>query len=327
MTPHSSARPATLSATLGLSTSAQPKLLIIDADTTSLHALLQTFESDHQVFKTTRGAKGLALALEKRPDMILLDANVPDMESHEICQQIKTHGDTKDIPIIFMAGRTDASAETRALALGAVDVISKPINPPLARARVRAHLTLRKQIDQLRSVARIDGLTGIYNRQHFDERFDVEFRRAARSRSAVALVLADIDAFRSYNDHYGHSAGDACIRHVAAALKASLKRPGDLLARYGGEEFAAVLPDVRMDTAPGFAQTLVYAVRDLNLAHARSPTAAVVTLSLGMAVYEPDDICTAQQMLEAAERALARAKQEGRARACVVSVRSARGVA
>lgn len=324
--PMNTNRPATLTGTLGahLPSSTQPKLLIIDADTTALQVLCQTFESDHQVFKTTRGAKGLALALEKRPDLVLLDANVPDMESHEIAQQIKTHDDTRDIPIVYMAARQDSAAETRALALGAVDVLSKPINPTLARARIRLHLTLRRQAEQLRSMARVDGLTGVYNRKHFDERFELEFRRCLRSRSALALALVDIDEFRAYNDQYGHAVGDECVVRVAGALKASLKRAGDLLARFDGDTFACVLPEVRLEAAPAFAQTLVYAVRDLNLAHARSRTAAVVTVSLGMAVFEPDDLCTAPQLLAATSHALAQAKKEGRARACVVSVRDAR---
>ncbi len=316
-------RPATLTGTLsaGLPHSTQPKLLIIDADAANLQVLCQTFEGDHQVFKTTRGAKGLALALEKRPDLVLLDANVQDLESHEIAQQIKAHDDTKDIPIIYMAGRQDSAAETRALALGAVDVLSKPINPPLARARIRLHLSLRRQAEQLRSMARIDGLTGVYNRKHFDERFELEFRRALRGQSALALMLIDIDELRSYNDRYGHETADECIRRVASALKASLKRAADLLARFDGDQFACVLPEVRLDNALAFAQTLAYAVRDLNLAHAGSHTAAVVTVSVGVAVFEPNDRCTAPQLLAAAQDALARSKKEGRARVCVVSVR------
>ena len=339
MTPHATtytahattARPATLTGTLSaglagaVSSSTQPKLLIINADTASLQVLCQVLEGDHQVFKTTRGAKGLGLALEKQPDLILLDVNLPDMESHELCEQFKTHNDTKDIPIIFLTDRQDSAAETRGLALGAVDILSKPINPMLARTRVRLHLQLRKQLEQLRSVARIDGLTGAYNRKHFDERFEAEFRRALRSRTPLAVALVEVDEFRSYNDHYGHDAGDESIKSVAGALRSSLKRPGDLLARYGGAMFACVLPEVRLDAADGFAQTLVYAVRGLNIAHEHSRIAPVLTLSLGMGVLEPNDTCTAAQLLTAAEQALARAKNEGGARACVMSVRNVRG--
>lgn len=297
-----------------------PRLLVVDDEPTNIQALYQTFRDDHQVLMATDGAQALAVAREKLPDLVLLDVVMPGMSGHEVLTQLKSDEGTRDIPVIFVTAYNDTSSETQGLALGAVDFISKPINPPVVRARVHTHLTLKAQADFLRSMARIDGLTGIYNRRHFDERLDIEFRRAARSQTPLALALLDVDDFKKYNDHYGHLQGDDVLRNVAATLKATLKRPGDLLARYGGEEFVCILPEVHLAAAAGFAQTLVDAVHALHIEHATSRTAAVVTVSLGMSVYEPGQPGSAALLLAAADAALYRAKHEGRARAYVQAV-------
>ena len=183
----------------------------------------------------------------------------------------------------------------------------------MVRARVHTHLTLKAQSDLLRSQALIDGLTGVANRRRFDEALQAEWRRCQRNQLPLALLMMDIDHFKLYNDHYGHQAGDDCLRAVAAVLKAHLFRAHDLCARYGGEEFVCLLPECAAESASAKAEELRQAVVNLGLPHQTSPTAAEVTISLGLAAVIPDE-CEhgAEDLLKAADSALYLAKRGGR---------------
>ena len=221
----------------------RPRLLMVDDEPLNIQTLYQAFAADHQVFIATNGAQALSLCAAKHPDLVLLDVDMPGMDGYEVCQRLKADVALRDIPVIFVTGHTDEAAETRGLDAGAVDFITKPINPKIVRARVKTHLTLKAQSDLLRQWVYTDGLTGVRNRRYFDERVAEEWGRAQREQRPLSVVLLDIDYFKRYNDHYGHQAGDDCLRRVGATLKASLKRQGDMVARYGGEEFVCLLPN------------------------------------------------------------------------------------
>lgn len=230
-----------------------------------------------------------------------------------------------DLPVIFVTGHSDEAAETLGLELGAVDFISKPINPRIVRARVKTHLTLKAQADVLRSRAFIDCLTGVHNRRHFDERLAAEWGRALRTGSALSLIMLDLDCFKLYNDRYGHQAGDQCLRRVASTLKASLLRSVDLVARYGGEEFVCLLPDTELDGALTLAQRLCQQVFDQQIEHADSSAAPVVTVSLGVCSTRKGVgvpvTATANALLSEADVQLYRAKSNGRNQACGIEIR------
>lgn len=170
--------------------------------------------------------------------------------------------------------------------------------------------------DQLKALSETDTLTGIANRRKFDEIFDREIRRSQRAGLHLALLLVDIDRFKLFNDSYGHAAGDDCLRHVARALAGHLKRPADLVARYGGEEFAVILPDMALDGAVRLAEDLRQAISDLGIAHALNG-GGLVTVSIGVAGVRCDGEISGKSLLEAADAALYRAKNEGRNRVCV----------
>jgi len=173
---------------------------------------------------------------------------------------------------------------------------------------------LRDQALELRSQTFSDGLTGIANRRHFDVAMEKELRRAKRSGAPLSLMMLDIDAFKPYNDHYGHQRGDACLVSVAGALAAMLQRPADLIARYGGEEFAVILPD--MDAAKGLAMAEAMRARiaSLALTHAFSAYAGHITISVGVATHHGNDDGDIHTLLGAADRALYMAKRGGRNR-------------
>jgi diguanylate cyclase (GGDEF)-like protein len=293
-----------------------PRLLVVDDQPVNIQALYQVFADDHQVLMATNGPQALAVCSSQQPDLVLLDVVMPDMDGYEVCRRLKADPATRDIPVIFVTAHNDELAETQGLEAGAVDFISKPINPKIVRARVRTHLTLKAHSDLLRQWVYLDGLTGVRNRRCFDERLASEWARAQRNGSAISVVLLDVDFFKRYNDRYGHQAGDDCLRRVAACLRQSLKRPADLVARYGGEEFVCLLPETPLPGALDFARHLGQSVAALGLPHEDSAVAGVVTVSLGVGTKSSNGTGTAQALLREADAQLYIAKSRGRNQAC-----------
>lgn len=296
------------------------KLLVVDDQAIHLQVLHRALSGENQMFMATNGAQALKVALEQRPDLVLLDVVMPDMDGFEVLHQLRRNPDLADTPVIFVTAHGGDEIETQCLQAGAVDFISKPINPNVVRARVKTHLTLKFQSDLLRNLAFLDGLTGVSNRRQFDERLPVEWGRAQRNHSPLTLVLLDVDSFKAFNDHYGHQAGDDCLRQIAAVLKAELRRPTDFVGRYGGEEFVCLLPDIGLADGITMAQRMLDAVRRLAIPHHFSDADSVVTVSLGVASRE--GVATegaAHQLLALADAQLYQAKHEGRARVCGAS--------
>jgi diguanylate cyclase (GGDEF)-like protein len=168
--------------------------------------------------------------------------------------------------------------------------------------------------DKLASLATLDGLTGIANRRHFDERLEEEWARAKRDGTSLSLLLIDVDHFKKFNDQYGHPAGDACLRALARILAAQARRPGDLAARYGGEEFALLLPNTGAEGCVEVGERVREALRELSMLHALNPPSRLVTVSLGGATNVPAQAMVSDSLVAAADRALYAAKESGRDR-------------
>lgn len=166
----------------------------------------------------------------------------------------------------------------------------------------------------LRELSIRDGLTGLSNRRHFDEFLDQQWRQLMRSNARIALLFIDIDHFKGYNDRYGHQAGDACLKKIAAVIAKAARRAGDLAARYGGEEFVVVLSQVERSYAQDTAETLRRAVENLAIPRQDSKTASYVTVSIGLAYAKPETALSTSRLLNAADKALYRAKNQGRNR-------------
>lgn len=292
---------------------ARPRLLVVDDQPINIQTLYQVFHADHEVFVATSGEQALAFCRgNPLPDLILLDVVMPGLDGLAVCQQLKADPVLANIPVIFVTACMDPADETRALEAGGVDFITKPVNPMVVRARVKTHLTLKAQGDFLRSLVFIDGLTGVANRRRFDEALLSEWRQCRRAGTPLALLMIDIDHFKRYNDHYGHPTGDACLQQVAAVLKAAMQRACDLVARYGGEEFVCLLPGCDQAPALAKAQALQAALAAQGIAHEASPTAAWVTLSIGVAVAQPQAGGSPAALVAAADAALYSAKHRGR---------------
>ncbi|MFA7240346.1 MAG: PleD family two-component system response regulator [Sulfuricellaceae bacterium] len=296
----------------------KPLILIVDDTPTNIQVLAETLRTDYRVKVATSGKAALAIANhpDSRPDLILLDVMMPEMDGYEVCRRLKQESATQGIPVIFVTAKGDVTDEEHGLRLGAMDYIVKPFHLAIVRARVQNHINLKMKTDQLESLALIDGLTGIPNRRRFDEALGHEWKRALRNGTPLVLIMADIDHFKAYNDNYGHGAGDQCLKAVAKALANSLERPSDILARYGGEEFAAVLPDTDAEGARLLAERLRANVAALTLPHRFSSVVDHVTISVGYTSLEPTHDQSPLALLQLADKMLYQAKEQGRNRVC-----------
>lgn len=185
------------------------------------------------------------------------------------------------------------------------------------QARERAEAVSRELEAANRELARLtvtDALTGIPNRRRFHEVLEEEWRRAQRSRQPIAVMMIDVDSFKSYNDEYGHQQGDALLTKVAAVLQSGLLRAGEFFGRFGGDEFVVILPNADEETARDQATRLCDRVRDLKLPHAQSPVAQYATVSIGCAATVPEAGATPEELIAAADRAMYEAKRAGRNR-------------
>ena len=171
---------------------------------------------------------------------------------------------------------------------------------------------LQKNSDRLSQEVMTDSLTRAFSRGFFEQFYRQEFARASRQKSKLSLIMLDVDYFKSYNDAYGHPAGDKVLMAVVQAINAGLLRATDKLFRYGGEEFVAVLPDCTQDKAMAIAEQMRQAVLALQLPHRCSETASQLTVSLGVSTLVGEQTCSADKLLEASDLALYAAKKNGR---------------
>jgi diguanylate cyclase (GGDEF)-like protein len=294
----------------------QPSLLIVDDSTRDMETLVSAL-AEYRLFTATNSVQALTIAVSVQPDLILLSIRLPELDGYEICRQLKQQTDTQHIPVIFVTELNNEEHETQGFSVGAVDYITKPIQPNIIRARVAAQLQLKAHCDHLALTADTDMLTGIPNRRHFETVVQNEWNRALRYDKPLSLIMVDVDHFKRYNDYYGHAAGDDCLKAIADSFVSTIRRASDMVARLGGEEFVCLLPEVPREQAINLAEQILFSIRDLGIAHADSPVADHVTVSLGLATLNLDQHTTWQNLLQHADVALYQAKHEGRNRLIV----------
>jgi len=290
-------------------------VLIVDDEAINRNLLADLLKDECRIILAKDGASALQRIREEKISLILLDASMPDMDGYEVLRRLKNDERTADIGVIFVTGQTDEEDEERGLRLGAVDYIAKPIRPSLVKARVRNHLKFAQQREILEQLSMQDGLTGIANRRCFDQAFERAWYHSTRSGETLALVMIDVDHFKAFNDHYGHSAGDDALRQVASVLESSMKRSYDLAARYGGEEFVLLLPQI--SNLHDLVDQLRLAVLELNITHAASPVAPVLSISCGGVLAAGLADYDMAKMLAVSDEALYQAKKEGRNRVVI----------
>lgn len=180
--------------------------------------------------------------------------------------------------------------------------------------RKQIELAMQKANEKLKLLASLDGLTNIANRRYFAQRYQQLWQRCMREKQPLSVILCDVDFFKNYNDVYGHLAGDGCLVTIAQTINKQLKGSENFVARYGGEEFVVVLPKTSTEAAIEVAENIQAQVKDLKIAHRKSPINAYVTLSIGIATITPTSNSLSEKLMDAADQSLYKAKQQGRNR-------------
>ena len=288
------------------------KVLLVDDQLLNLAFACAVLEDMCIALQASCGEDALQLALSERPDLILLDVRMPNMDGFEVCRQLKLNPSTAHIAVIFLTALDEQADEELGLNLGAIDYISKPFKPAILRARVRNHLLTQRQRQQLEQHAQMDGLTGIYNRRKFDTSLEFEWQRMQVLQQPLSVLLIDVDFFKSFNDHFGHLAGDQALQKIANAIKCEMQRKGDTASRYGGEEFVCILPQTDRQGATQIAERIRRAVWALQIAHPKSICGPWISVSIGAASLIPDGKTTLKTLLNEADKYLYSAKNDGR---------------
>jgi diguanylate cyclase (GGDEF)-like protein len=301
------------------------RILVVDDDLVVRAKVSESLQADgFEVILAKNGDDGIAAYQEHRPDLILVDAVMPILDGFEFCEQLKNLGE-RLTPILMITSLDDNDSVDRAFASGATDYITKPINLPILRQRVRnlvrqSHL-IKNQLNELQQanqnlqlLANLDSLTKLSNRRGFDDYIQREWERMRRIKAPLSLIMCDVDFFKNYNDRYLHPNGDRCLIQVAMSIRTTVRRSGDLVARYGGEEFAIVLPNTDALGAVSVAENIRSAVKSLQIAHEASGVCPYVTISVGVSTIIPNHENDFQALVNAADRALYQAKSQGRDR-------------
>lgn len=326
-----------------------PKILVVDDTPANLVAMRRLLaDCGAQLIEATSGNEALALCLDHRFALILLDVNMPDMDGFEVVQLLAETDQLRDTPVIFVtAAYADDMNRLKGYRFGAVDYISKPVNDVILQSKVRVFLELysaRAQLQtamdelsarnrqlveevaereraeaQVRHQATHDMLTGLPNRTLFHDRLRTAIQRAPRHGIGFALALLDVDGFKQVNDRHGHPAGDALLIVIAERLRQHL-RVNDSVARLGGDEFALILEDISdtgslLDRCRMIGAMLAepYPLQGRN-----GDFVANVSASIGI-TYHDDSVGNDEALIQAADRALYQAKEGGKNR-CVLVV-------
>jgi diguanylate cyclase (GGDEF)-like protein len=287
--------------------SSQPIILIVDDTKSNMMILAACLKDDYQIKTAINGQECLNIAKKSpKPDLILLDIEMPGINGYEACEQLKKDSYTADIPIIFITAKHDVKDEEKCFILGAVDYISKPIRPTIVVARVKTHITIKKQKDKLEQMALFDQLTNLYNRHFLLNAAKQKVSSAIRHQFPISVMMLDIDFFKKINDEHGHPAGDSVLKEVAKIMKEEYRNE-DVAARFGGEEFVIILYHCDLKSAVAKASQLRGKIEQLK------PLGIPVTVSIGISQLENEEE-SFSDLLERSDKALYKAKEEGRNR-------------
>lgn len=276
-------------------------------------------EGDLAVIEAADGLSGFRALIDKRPDLVLCDLEMPLADGRKLLALRRSRADLDGVPVIMLTADNDVERKADLLDLGAADYVTKPFHARELLSRVRVQLrlcqltaALRTANERLTEIAVTDVLTGLPNRRRLDETLQIEVARAKRYGSPLSLAIADVDRFKHVNDTWGHDAGDTVLQGLARTFGASVRRT-DLTARLGGEEFVVLMPHTPLATAKEVAERLRMAFR--GMAHTVGDEQLECTVSIGVATFDvKNGVDDGAKLLKAADTALYQAKSDGRDR-------------
>jgi len=242
-----------------------------------------------------------------------LDMIVLNNPKENIIEKIKTLKDslfTQYAPIFLLA--SDKNVQLNAYRAGVADIVIGDINEEILGHKMLRILRTKRSGDKLYEIARIDFLTGLYNRREFDAALEKEWRQQRREQNHLSLLMIDLDSFKLFNDTYGHTMGDDVLRRFAKILESCINRPTDLAVRYGGEEFAVILPNADIKGATHVAELIREQTEIHDMRHSASLVKSHVTVSIGVAEVGSNSDVSITELVDNADRALYKAKENGR---------------
>jgi two-component system cell cycle response regulator len=293
------------------------RILLIDTDARSIERISGYLDPMHSVDVLTSPADAALHTAENQYELVIVSMALGDFDALRVCSQIRTVEQSRGLPILLVADENDRPRVVRGLDLGVNDFIMRPLERNELAARVRTQIRrqrfahkLRQTVSNTLALAVTDELTGLYNRRYFDRHLGLMLEKVREQDRDMAVMLIDMDFFKSVNDSHGHDVGDAVLREFADRLRRNI-RGVDLACRFGGEEFVVLMPDTDYRQAQAAAERVRLAVAERAF---DTPTRALrITCSVGVALNE-HDADTPEVLLKRADVALYRAKREGRNR-------------
>jgi two-component system cell cycle response regulator len=289
-----------------------------EAHRSEMRKALESSEQIDRIIEASDGLRGLKMLLEEKVDVVLCDLELPGIDGEKLLRVKNSSPGGSDVPFIFITASTNPDRKARLLDDGACDAIMKPFHPADLVARVHLHLKVRRLQNELllknAALARmstVDGLTDLRTRRYVMDCLSIEFLRARRYETPLAVIMADLDQFKEVNDTYGHPGGDAVLRGVSELLLDEI-RATDIAGRYGGEELIVLMPQNTTEGARVLAERWRAQVDRAAFKLTEGRTAKV-TVSIGIAEFEAG-FETPNDLIAAADSALYLAKQKGRNR-------------
>jgi len=292
------------------------KILVVEDSRINQEVIFRILKQDNKMLLAKDGVEGLEMAVSEQPDLILLDILLPKMDGFTVLTELKKNELTHTIPVIIISGKANPDDEVKGLRLGAVDYITKPYHDIVVKTRIETQLKILRQIRLIEELGFIDMLTNIPNRRQFDRHLTREWNRALREQTSISILMIDVDHFKIYNDTHGHPQGDIALQTVADAIVTSLKRSIDIAARWGGEEFSVLLPNTELEGAMKVAEEIRKNVEDSIIPNDYGQEGHNVTISIGVAPMLPSSDNSISQFVQQADKALYKAKDEGRNTVC-----------
>jgi diguanylate cyclase (GGDEF)-like protein len=281
-------------------------ILLID-DSQKIHSLVTALLSEEQVeiHSAIDAEYGLTLAASVRPDLILLDVEMPGMGGYEACKKLKADPELFNIPVIFLTALCSTEEKVHGLELGATDYVTKPFSPSELLARVRASLRSHRAIQMLEKTALVDFLTGLGNRAMFKQRLAAEVSLRVRTKKPLACIVVDVDDFQTINNIHGLPFADRVLQGIANTLM-SVCRVEDVPCRLGGDAFVVLTPNTETEEASLLAERIQSALDKLEFNCRGLP----VTVKFSVAVAPSIGIYD-RAMCERANESIANARRDG----------------
>ncbi len=290
-------------------------ILIVDDTSSNIDILVELLDEKYDVIPALDGEFALEVANEDKPDLILLDIMMPDMDGFEVCTRLKADENTKDIPVIFITANTDEESIENAYDIGGTDYVTKPFRPKELLSRVKKELQIQDMVNKLKLLASTDPMTKLFNRRHFTDVSQSLLELAKRNESNISVVMIDIDKFKNINDTYGHKVGDDVIIALALLLQEHARK-SDLISRWGGEEFIALLPHTDIKGAFAIAQRIREDVQNQSI-KLDDNQELKFTISIGVSTIDNKLDKNMEASVKKADDALYRAKEGGRNQVCI----------